>query len=177
MDFEKSRTFANLMAAFAGESQAATKYRIYEEQAKHNGYQHIAYIFNETARNEQAHAQVWLGYIYGGQLPDTLRSLTDAAQGEHYEWSEMYKKFAEDADAEGYKDIATKFRLVANVESWHENRYNGLVDDMKNQQVYKKPNQVSWICRNCGYIYTGTQAPNACPICAYPQAYFEEKKG
>lgn len=176
MEFNESRTFANLMAAYAGESQALVKYVLYAKQASKEGFEEISNIFNETAYNEQAHAKQWLQYIHGGNLPDTLGCLQDGAGGEHYEWTEMYKQFAEEAEQEGYKQIAAKFRLVAEVEKTHEARYNAFAKTLEDGQTFKKVTAQRWICLNCGYVYEGTEAPSVCPICSYPQAYFKVKE-
>ena len=175
MEFKQSRTYANLMAAFAGESQARNKYNMYAQVARQQGYQEIGDIFDKTAHNEMAHAKEWLKYLQGGELGQTLANLEDAAAGEHYEWTQMYKQFAEEARAEGYKEIAAKFELVAKVEDEHEKRFNRFINTMNAQQIFKKEQPTQWICRNCGHIHEGPQAPNVCPICAHPQAFFEER--
>jgi len=175
MDFKQSRTYANLLAAYAGEAQARVKYNIYAEKARKEGYQQVGDIFDETSHNERAHAEKWLEYIYEGAIPSTLPNLQDGARGEHYEWSEMYKQFAQEARDEGYPKIAASFELVAKVEKDHENRYNALVGNMQNQQVFKKVTAQKWICRNCGHIHEGAEAPGVCPLCSYPQAFFEVK--
>lgn len=176
MEFQQSKTYANLMAAYAGESQARTKYNIYGETARQQGYEQIGDIFDETAHNELAHAREWLKYIHGGEIPATLPNLQTAAEGEHYEWTEMYKKFAEEARQEGYTEIAAKFDLVAKVEEGHEKRYNQFAGDMTAEKTFKKDQPTQWVCRNCGHVHFGATAPTVCPICSYPQSFFEEKK-
>ncbi len=176
MEFKDSRTYANLMAAFAGESQARTKYTAYGQMARQEGYEQIGDIFDETSANEFVHASQWLKYIHGGNLPSTLPALEDAAGGEHYEWSEMYKQFAEEARTEGYTKIAASFELVAKVEKEHEERYRKLIDNLNQNKVFHKDTEVVWICRYCGHIHHGKDAPTTCPICGKPQAYFEERK-
>ncbi|HJB25530.1 MAG TPA: rubrerythrin family protein [Firmicutes bacterium] len=175
MDFENSRTKANLYSAFAGESQARTKYNVYADQARKEGYQHLGDLFDTTAANEWAHATMWLKHINGGAIKSTTDNLVDAMAGEHFEWSEMYKEYAQVAKEEGFTQIAAEFELVAGIEKMHEDRYRKMSDDLKQQMVFKKPTSVSWICRNCGYVYEGAEAPKICPVCKYPQAFFEVK--
>lgn len=175
MEFKDSRTLANLMAAFAGESQAMVKYNIYALQCKKQGYEQIGDLFYETANNEQLHATQWLTYIHGGTLPSVTGCLEDAAGAEHYEQTEMYPGFAKIAKEEGYTDIAAKMELVAKVEKEHEERFKKLLSNMEQQTVFKKDSQVKWICKKCGHIHYGSEAPTVCPICGFPQAYFEEK--
>ena len=174
MEFKETKTYANLIAAFSGESQAMTKYTIYAKQAKKQGYEQIAAIFEETARNECAHATQWFLYLHDNVYPNTLDALKDGAQGEHYEWSDMYREFAETAEAENLPKIAAHFRLVADVERSHENRYNALAKAMEAGRTFRRAGSIAWVCRNCGYIYEGQSAPEKCPVCAHPQAYFEE---
>lgn len=176
MDFNQTRTFANLMAAFAGESQAAEKYHIFSKQAKKQGYEQMGKIFEETATNEYMHALQWFKYIHNGTIPNTIDALKDAAGGEHYEWTEMYKNFAEEADKEGFPKIANHFRLVGGVEKHHEERFNKLVQNLEKNEVFKKPQSVTWICDKCGYESDGTDAIQVCPVCGHPQAYFREKE-
>lgn len=175
MDFEQSRTFANLMSAYAGESQARVKYNIYAKQARTEGYEQLGNIFDETSHNEFAHATMWLKYIKGGAFKPTTENLKDAKNGEHFEWSEMYKGFAEEADTEGYKEIAAAFRMVAKVEALHEQRYQTLLDTLQAGKIFKKDSPKQWICLNCGHVHEGAEAPGICPVCKYPQAYFEER--
>ena len=171
MTLKGSKTEQNLMAAFAGESQARNKYDYYASKAKKDGYEQIAAIFQETANNEKEHAKLWFKLFHG--INDTLDNLLDAAAGENYEWTEMYKGFAEVADEEGFHDIAEKFRGVAAIEKTHEERYNKLATAVKGGEVFVKLTESVWVCRNCGHIHVGKEAPKVCPVCAHPQAYFE----
>lgn len=175
MELKGSKTEANLMAAFAGESQARNKYTFYEQTARKEGYEQIGDIFCETADNEKAHAKLWLTYLRGGALPNTLDSLLDAAGGEHYEWSEMYKEFAEKAKEEGFNEIAHSFAMVGEVEKRHEERYRTLASQIKEGKVFERQDEITWICKNCGHVHTGKKAPGVCAVCRYPQAYFEVK--
>ncbi len=171
MNLKGSKTEQNLMAAFAGESQARNKYDYYASRAKKDGYEQIAAIFQETANNEKEHAKLWFKLFHG--INSTLDNLLDAAAGENYEWTEMYKEFAEIAEQEGFYDIAAKFRGVAEIEHRHEERYRKLAQNVKNGEVFVKLDENVWICRNCGHIHVGKTAPEVCPVCAHPQAYFE----
>ena len=171
MNLKGSKTEQNLMAAFAGESQARNKYDYYASKAKKDGYEQIAAIFQDTANNEKEHAKLWFKLFHG--INDTLDNLLDAAAGENYEWTEMYKGFAEVADEEGFHDIAEKFRGVAAIEKTHEERYNKLATAVKGGEVFVKLTESVWVCRNCGHIHVGKEAPKVCPVCAHPQAYFE----
>lgn len=175
MELQGSRTEANLMAAFAGESQARNKYTFYAQTARKEGYEQIADIFEMTASNEMAHAKLWIQYLKNGAMPNTLDSLLDAAGGEHYEWSEMYKKFSEVAHQEGFTQIAATMQLVANIEKEHEERFRKLIENVEGYTVFKKDSEVIWICRNCGHVYVGKEAPGVCPACRYPQPFFEVK--
>ena len=175
MELKGSRTEANLMAAFAGETQARSKYNVYEAQAKKEGYQQISNIFKETADNERAHALMWFQYLHGNLVPPTLANLEDAAGGEHFEWSEMYEQFAKEAQEEGFTEIAAKMKLVASVEKAHEDRFRKLIFHLNNNEVFKRSSQQQWICLNCGYIHCGDKAPEQCPACSYPQMYFQIK--
>ncbi|MGN0443492.1 MAG: rubrerythrin [Acutalibacteraceae bacterium] len=175
MEFEGSRTQANLMAAFAGESQARNKYTYYASKAKKEGYQQIAAIFEETAGNEKEHAKIWFKELHGGEVPTTKENLVDAASGENYEWTEMYKQFAEEAREEGFTRIAALFEMVGNIEKEHEERYNKLLSSLENGIVFEDTEEVVWVCRNCGHIHVGKKAPTVCPVCKHPQAYFERK--
>ena len=175
MELKGSKTEANLMAAFAGESQARNKYSYYASKAKKDGYEQIAAIFEETANNEKEHAKLWFKQLHGGNIPDTLTNLKDAANGENYEWTEMYKEFAETAREEGFDHIANLFEQVGVIEKHHEERYLKLVDNIDNNLVFQRGEEVVWICRNCGHITYGTDAPVVCPVCAHPQSFMELK--
>lgn len=176
MNLKGSKTEANLLAAFAGESQARNKYTYYASVAKKEGYEQIASIFEETANNEKEHAKLWFKYLNGGQIPSTNENLKDAANGENYEWTEMYKEFAATAREEGFEEIANTMELIAKVEKDHEERYRKLIQNMANSKVFEKDNnQAIWICRNCGHVHVGSKAPETCPACKHPQAYFEIK--
>jgi len=173
MELKGSKTESNLMAAFAGESQARNKYSYYASQAKKDGYEQIAAIFEETANNEKEHAKMWFKELHGGSIPTTLENLKDAANGENYEWTEMYKEFAETAREEGFNDIAFLFEKVAEIEKHHEERYMKLIDNVENDLVFKKGEETIWICRNCGHIYKGKNALKLCPVCKHPESYME----
>lgn len=175
MELKGSKTEKNLLAAFAGESQARNKYTFYASQAKKEGYEQIADIFDETANNEKEHAKLWFKYLNGGAIKSTAENLKDAAGGEHYEWTEMYKEFADTAEQEGFKEIAATMRLVASIEKTHEERYAKLTANLKNNLVFKCAEDTVWVCRNCGYIYAGKEAPKVCPACKHPQAFFERR--
>lgn len=175
MDLKGSRTEANLMAAFVGESQAAEKYWIFAKKAKTDGYEQISAIFDETSKNEQAHAYQWFKLLHNGLQP-TLANLQDAAKGEHFEWSDMYKGFAEEAKQEGFSNIADLFEITAKIESEHEQRYNKLIKNVQDKSVFNKPQEVTWKCRYCGNIHKSTTAPLVCPLCQHPQAYFQIKE-
>ena len=175
MEFKGSRTEANLMAAFAGESQARNKYDYYASQAKKDGYVRIAAIFEETAKNEKEHAKLWFKLLHGGKVPTTTQNLNDAADGENFEWTDMYKKFAEEARAEGFEDIAKQFEGVAAIEKEHEERYRKLLNNIEGGLVFSREGDVIWQCSNCGHIHIGKQAPEVCPVCNHPQSYFQIK--
>lgn len=175
MDFNESKTKANLLTAFAGESQARNKYTFFAQIAEQNGYTEISDIFKETADNEKAHARIWFDYLNGGNTPTTLDSLVEAAAGEHYEWTEMYKEFAEIAEAEGFKEIAAVMRMVGNIEKTHEERFERLRVDLAAGKVYTKDNEVVWKCTNCGHLHVGKTAPNMCPVCKKPQSIFVQE--
>ncbi len=175
MDFESSRTLSNLMAAFAGESQARNKYTYYASQAKKEGYEQISGIFTETADNEKEHAKLWFKEIHGGKVPSTIDNLKDAAAGENYEWTQMYSEFAKIAREEGFERIADLFDKVGAVEKSHEERYKKLLSNIEEGIVFEKTNEVVWLCRNCGHIHVGKAAPALCPTCSHPQSYFEIK--
>ena len=175
MELKGSRTEANLMAAFAGESQARNKYTYYASKAKKDGYEQIAAIFEETANNEKEHAKMWFKELNGGEIPSTEENLLSAADGENYEWTEMYEEFAKVAEEEGFTEIARLFRGVGEIEKHHEERYLKLIDNIDNNLVFKKDEEVVWICRNCGHVYYGKEAPKVCPICNHPESYMEMK--
>ena len=173
MKFEESKTYKNLMEAFAGESQARNKYTYYASKAKKDGYEQIAAIFQETADNEKEHAKMWFKELHGGSIADTYTNLLDAAAGENDEWVNMYKRMADEAREEGYHAIAAKFEGVAKIEKHHEERYRALAGNIKSEKVFCKPGETVWKCRNCGHIHVGKAAPAMCPVCAHPQAHFE----
>ena len=170
---EGTKTEQNLKTAFAGESQARNKYTYYASKAKKDGYEQIAAIFTETADNEKEHAKMWFKELHNGEVPDTLTNLLDAAAGENAEWTDMYKKMAEEAREEGFNELAYKFEAVAQIEKRHEERYRRLSDLLKNKTVFQKSEKKAWICRNCGHVYIGEKAPEVCPVCKHPQSYFE----
>ena len=175
-EFKGSKTEANLQTAFAGESQARNKYDYFASKAKKEGYEQIAAIFQETALNEKEHAKLWFKHLQGGSIHDTADNLRQAYEGENYEWTEMYKQFAHEADEEGFHEIAEQFRGVAEIEAGHEERYRKLLDNLHNKEVFVKKDEVTWQCRNCGYTVKAKEAPEVCPVCAHPQSYFEVKK-
>ena len=175
MELKGSKTEANLMAAFAGESQARNKYTYYASKAKKDGYVQIAKIFEETANNEKEHAKIWWKLLTDGGAKSTPENLKDAALGENYEWTEMYKGFAEDARAEGFDNIAVLFELVAKIEKEHEERYLKLLENIEKEIVFSRDGDRMWICGNCGHVHIGPAAPEVCPVCAHPKAYFEIK--
>ena len=166
-----TQTEKNLMAAFAGESEARNKYTYFASKAKKEGYEQIAALFLKTAENEKEHAKMWFKELAG--IGDTAQNLADAADGENYEWTDMYAGFAETAEAEGFHDLARKFRLVAAIEKHHEERYRVLLRNVETAQVFEKSEVKVWECRNCGHIVVGTKAPEICPTCDHPQSYFE----
>ena len=173
MNLNGSQTEKNLLSAFAGESQAHTKYTFYASKAKEQGYQQMGAIFEETAGNEKEHAKIWFKLLNNG-VPMLEDCLKDAAAGENYEWSDMYKGFAEVAKQEGFEDIARLFSGVAGVEKEHESRFNALLDNLNQGKVFtREAENTIWICRNCGHVHVGKQAPNLCPVCAHPQAFFQ----
>ena len=175
MNFEGSKTQANLMAAFAGESQARTKYTYYAKKAKKDGFVQISKIFEETAKNEREHAEIWFKYLHSNQIPDTAVNLKDAADGEHYEWTDMYKEFAETAKEEGFADLAYLFEEVGKIEKEHEERFKKLLSNVENGLVFSKDGDAIWQCSNCGHIYFGKEAPMVCPVCKHERAYFQLK--
>ena len=172
-ELKGTKTEKNLLEAFAGESMARNKYTYYASKAKKDGFEQIAAIFEETAQNEKEHAKLWFKYLEGGAIKETLKNLEDAANGENYEWTDMYEGFAKTAEEEGFKELAGKFRMVAEIEKHHEERYRALLKNVETAQVFEKSEVKVWECRNCGHIVVGTQAPEVCPVCAHPQSYFE----
>ena len=166
-----TQTEKNLMAAFSGESEARNKYTYFASKAKKEGYEQIAALFLKTAENEKEHAKLWFKELAG--IGDTAENLLSAAEGENYEWTDMYDGFAKTAEEEGFKELAAKFRLVAAIEKHHEERYRKLLANVQNMQVFEKSEVKIWECRNCGHIIVGTKAPELCPTCAHPKAYFE----
>lgn len=174
-DLKGTKTEANLMAAFAGESEARNKYSYYASKAKKDGYVQIANIFEETAANEKEHAKIWFKLLHGGAIPDTIENLKDAAEGENYEWTDMYARFAEEAREEGFHDIAKLFEGVAAIEKEHEERYRKLLANIEGDLVFSRDGDCIWQCSNCGHIVIGKKAPEVCPVCKHPQAYFQIK--
>ena len=168
-----TKTEKNLMEAFAGESQARNKYTYFASKAKKDGYEQVAGYFEESANNEKEHAKIWFKLLCGGELPKTTENLKAAAAGEHEEWTEMYKRMAEEARGEGFNDIAFLFESVAKIEKEHEARYLKLLKNIEDGSVFAKKEKSIWICRNCGYIVDSESAPQKCPVCSHPQAYFE----
>jgi len=175
MEFKGSRTEANLMAAFAGESQARNKYTYYASKAKKDGYEQIAALFTETAENEKEHAKIWFKLLHDGAVPDTMANLADAAAGERYEWTDMYATFAREAKEEGFDHIAFLFEQVAKIEKEHEERYRRLLANIEEGIVFSRDGDTIWKFRNCGHIVIGKQAPEVCPVCVHPKSYFEIK--
>ena len=171
MNLKGTKTEQNLMTAFAGESQAATKYQYYASKAKKEGYVQIADFFEKTAKNEKEHAKLWFKLLHGG-IPSTVENLKDAAAGENYEWTDMYKEFANVAREEGFEEIAKMMDGVGAIEKHHEERYNKLLANIEGKVVFAKDGVVVWECLNCGHLHVGTTAPEVCPVCDHPQAYF-----
>lgn len=169
--YSGTQTEKNLQAAFAGESQARNKYTYFASVAKKEGYEQMADLFLKTAENEKAHAKMWFKELQG--IGNTAENLEAAASGENHEWTDMYEEFAQTAEAEGFPELAAKFRGVGAIEKRHEERYRALLNNLKDSQVFEKSEVKIWECRNCGHIVVGTQAPDLCPVCAHPQAYFE----
>jgi len=169
--YKGTQTEKNLMEAFAGESQARNKYSYFASQAKKDGYEQIAALFEKTANNEKEHAKMWFKELEG--IGDTAANLEAAADGENYEWTDMYEGFAKTAEEEGFKALAAKFRMVAAIEKHHEERYRALLKNVETAQVFEKSEVKIWECRNCGHIIVGTKAPEMCPVCAHPKSYFE----
>ena len=171
-ELKGSKTEKNLMAAFAGESQARNKYTYYASKAKKEGYEQIAELFTETANNEKEHAKIWFKLLHDGDVPDTITNLQDAANGENYEWTDMYDQFAKEAKEEGFDKIAYLFEAVGKIEKEHEARYLKLLENVKNGLVFSKDGDTIWQCANCGHICIGKKAPEVCPVCAHPKSYF-----
>ena len=174
MELKGTKTEKNLWAAFAGESQARNKYTYFASVAKKEGYEQIAEIFQKTADNEKEHAKMWFKAL--GELGNTAENLKAAAEGEHYEWTDMYATFAKDAEEEGFVELAYKFRAVAAIEKTHEDRYRALLSNVEMQTVFEKAGEAIWECRNCGHLVIGKAAPQLCPVCAHPRSFFEIRK-
>lgn len=172
-DIKGTKTERNLLEAFAGESQANTRYSLFAHQASKDGYEQMAAIFAETAHNEMIHAKLWYKYLHGGEMPDTDANLKNAAEGEHFEWTDMYKRMAKEAEEEGFDEIAAKFRMVAAIEKTHEERYRKLLANIDEGIVFSRDGDTIWVCRNCGHIHIGKKAPKVCPVCQHPEAFFE----
>ena len=172
-DLKGTKTEKNLQDAFAGESQARNKYTYFASKARKDGYEQIAAIFEETANNEKEHAKLWFKYLEGGELKDTKSNLEAAAAGENYEWTDMYARLAKEAEEEGFKEIAAKFRMVGAIEKHHEERYKKLVGNLEGGVVFSRDDERIWKCRNCGHIVVGKYAPKVCPVCNHPQSFFE----
>lgn len=173
MELKNSRTWQNLQTAWAGETEACVKYMYYASQAKKDGYQQMAAIFEETSDNEKAHAKMWFKLLHGGSVAGTPENLRDAVENERYEWSDMYKRFAAEAREEGFDEIAESFEGVGTIEKEHEERYAKLLQNIEYDVVFKSDKVTVWKCRNCGNIYVGEEAPEVCPVCKHPQAYYE----
>ena len=173
--YSGTKTEENLKRAFAGESEARNKYDFFASKAKKDGFEQIAAIFAETAANEKEHAKLWYKELHGGAVEDTETNLEAAADGENYEWTDMYAEFAKVAREEGFNDLAEKFEGVAAIEKTHEERYRKLLSNVREKKVFSKDGDAIWVCRNCGHVVVGKTAPEVCPVCAHPQAYFEVK--
>ena len=173
MELKGSKTEKNLMEAFAGESMARNKYTYFASKAKKDGYVQISKIFEETAANEQEHAKIWFKYLHDGDVPGTEENLKAAAEGENFEWTDMYARMAKEAREEGFKEIAAKFEMVAAIEKEHEERYKKLLNNIKEGIVFSRDGDRIWKCSNCGHIVIGKKAPQICPVCNHPQSYFE----
>ncbi len=174
MELKGSKTEKNLMTALAGEAEARTKYTFFASVAKKEGYEQIAEIFLKTAENEKEHAKLWFKAL--GYLGDTASNLLDAANGENYEWTDMYERFAREAEEEGFTELAARFRGVAKIEKSHEERYRALLKNVEMQQVFEKAEMTIWECRNCGHLVMGKKAPEVCPVCNHPKSFFEVRK-
>ena len=175
MELKGSKTEQNLMTAFAGESQARNKYTYYASEAKKAGYTLIADIFEETAGNEKEHAKIWFKLLHDGKVPDTATNLLDAAAGENYEWTEMYAEFAKTAKEEGFEHIAYLFEAVGKIEKEHEERYRAVLEKLNTDTIFVSEEVQVWVCTNCGHIHVGKKAPEMCPVCQHPKAYFQKK--
>ena len=175
MELKNSKTYENLQTAFAGESQARNKYTYFASKARKDGYEQIAAIFEETANNEKEHAKMWFKLLNDGDIPSTKENLLSAAEGENYEWTDMYEEFAKTAKEEGFNNIAFLFESVAKIEKEHEERYRKLLSNIEENKVFEAGEVKIWECRNCGHIVVGTKAPMVCPVCSHPQSYFEIK--
>ena len=171
-ELKGTRTEKNLMEAFAGESQARNKYTYYASKARKDGYEQIARIFEETANNEKEHAKLWFKHLHGGEMPDTAANLLDAAQGENYEWTDMYDRMAKEAREEGFAAIAAQFEMVGRIEKSHEDRYRKLLSNVEEGIVFSRDGDMIWECGNCGHIVVGKKAPEVCPVCHHPKSYF-----
>ena len=174
-ELKGTKTEKNLMEAFAGESQARNKYNFFASKAKKEGYEQIAALFEETAQNEKEHAKLWFKYLEGGAVQDTMTNLKAAAEGENFEWTDMYERMAKEAEEEGFTEIAARMRGVAAIEKHHEERYRKLLKNIEDKVVFSREGDCVWQCRNCGHIVIGKQAPEVCPVCNHPKAYFEEQ--
>ena len=172
-ELKGTKTEKNLMEAFAGESQAHTKYLYYASKAKKEGYVQISNLCIETALNEKEHAKLWFKYLHGGEVPATTQNLEDAANGENFEWTDMYERMAKEAEEEGFKEIAAKMRMVGAIEKHHEERYRQLLKNINDEIVFSREGDVIWQCSNCGHIVIGKKAPKICPVCNHPQSYFQ----
>ena len=172
-DLKGTKTEKNLMEAFAGESMARNKYTYFASKARKDGYEQIAAIFEETANNEKEHAKLWFKLLNGGEISDTMDNLRAAAEGENYEWTDMYAKMAEEAEAEGFNDIARRFRAVAAIEKHHEERYRRLLQNIEEGIVFSREGDTVWLCRNCGHLHIGKKAPEVCPVCHHKRSLFE----
>ena len=175
MNLKGTKTEANLQTAFAGESQARNKYTYYASKAKKEGYEQIAAIFEETAANEKDHAKMWFKLLHDNDIPSTVENLADAADGENYEWTDMYAQFAKEAKEEGFDRIAYLFEAVGAIEKTHEERYRKLLANVEGGLVFSIEGDAIWECRNCGHIYIGKEAPKICPVCAHPQSFFQKR--
>ena len=175
VDLKGSKTEENLKTALAGESQARVKYEFYASQAKKDGYVEIKEIFQESSDNEKEHAKIWFKLLNGGGVPDTETNLKDPAAGENYEWTEMYKEFAQTAREEGFDDIAEHFELTASIEKAHEERFKVLAENIRNNSVFKKSDEITWKCNNCGYLHHSKTAPEVCPMCNHPKDHFRKQ--
>ncbi len=174
-ELKGTKTEKNLMDAFAGESMARNKYTFFASKARKDGFEQIAAIFEETASNEKEHAKLWFKYLEGGEIGTTSENLKAAAEGENYEWTDMYARMAEEAAEEGFTEIAAKFRMVAEIEKQHEERYRKLLKNIEDAIVFSRDGDCIWVCRNCGHVVVGQKAPKKCPVCLHPQSFFELK--